>query len=97
MVIGFSNSTVPVMDTDDTVEVFLMKAPIWEFKFGDLLGHFVSILLFISQLLPCLHIVYCALCQDKILFVVHVYCLRELVSQICAVKYTSTYLKPKFV
>ena len=30
------------MDTDDTVEVFLMKAPIWEFKFGDLLGHFVS-------------------------------------------------------
>ena len=41
------------MDTDDTVEVFLMKAPIWEFKFGDLLGHFVSIIPFSTGILPC--------------------------------------------
>ena len=30
------------MDSDDTVEVFVLKAPVWEFKFGDLLGKFVS-------------------------------------------------------
>ena len=30
------------MDDDDTVEIFELKAPVWEFKFGKLLGEFVS-------------------------------------------------------
>lgn len=28
------------MAKDDTIEVFVLKAPVWEFKFGDLLGDF---------------------------------------------------------
>jgi len=30
------------MAANDTIEVFLMKAPVFEFRFGDLLGKFVS-------------------------------------------------------
>nr|XP_033806084.1 ceroid-lipofuscinosis neuronal protein 5 isoform X2 [Geotrypetes seraphini] len=28
------------MKDDDTIEVFRLQAPVWEFKYGDLLGHF---------------------------------------------------------
>ena len=31
-----------MMAANDTIEVFLMKAPVFEFRFGDLLGKFVS-------------------------------------------------------
>ena len=31
------------MAANDTIDVFLMKAPVFEFRFGDLLGKFVSI------------------------------------------------------
>lgn len=30
------------MMANDTIDVFVLKAPVWEFKFGDLLKHFVS-------------------------------------------------------
>eukprot|EP01137_Pigoraptor_chileana_P015472 Opistho-2@71440 len=34
------HTAIPVLDGDDEVEVFLLKAPVWEFKWGDLLGKF---------------------------------------------------------
>ena len=40
---GYKAGYIPKMDSDDTVEVFVLKAPVWEFKFGDLLGKFVSL------------------------------------------------------
>ena len=40
--IGYTDGHIPVMTANDTVEVFLMKAPVFEFRFGDLLGKFVS-------------------------------------------------------
>ncbi len=39
---GYSDGHIPVMDDDDTLEVFVLKAPVWEFKFGKLLDYFVS-------------------------------------------------------
>uniref|UniRef100_A0A1B0GU14 CLN5 intracellular trafficking protein n=1 Tax=Homo sapiens TaxID=9606 RepID=A0A1B0GU14_HUMAN len=27
------------MEGDDDIEVFRLQAPVWEFKYGDLLGH----------------------------------------------------------
>ena len=46
---GYTDGHVPVMDAEDTVEVFLLKAPVWEAKFGDLLAHFVSTALLILR------------------------------------------------
>ena len=39
---GNTDGSIPVMDSDDTVDVIVLKTPVWEFKFGDLLGLFVS-------------------------------------------------------
>jgi len=39
---GYTDGHIPVMAANDTIEVFLMKAPVFEFRFGDLLGKFVS-------------------------------------------------------
>ena len=30
------------MEDDDQIDLLALQAPVWEFKFGDLLGHFVS-------------------------------------------------------
>lgn len=43
LIAGFPKGYIPVMDKDDTLEVFIMKAPVWEFKFGKLLSYFVSL------------------------------------------------------
>nr|XP_045233299.1 ceroid-lipofuscinosis neuronal protein 5 isoform X2 [Macaca fascicularis] len=34
-----TGSPIPVMEGDDDIEVFRLQAPVWEFKYGDLLGH----------------------------------------------------------
>ncbi|XP_028353761.1 bis(monoacylglycero)phosphate synthase CLN5 isoform X2 [Physeter macrocephalus] len=34
-----TGSPIPVMKDDDVIEVFRLQAPVWEFKYGDLLGH----------------------------------------------------------
>ncbi|XP_044635785.1 bis(monoacylglycero)phosphate synthase CLN5 isoform X3 [Equus asinus] len=34
-----ASSPMPVMKGDDIIEVFRLQAPVWEFKYGDLLGH----------------------------------------------------------
>ncbi len=39
---GFKAGFIPTMADNDTIEVFVLKAPVWEFKFGDLLSNFVS-------------------------------------------------------
>lgn len=39
---GRSPNTMPTFKPTDTLYVYAMKAPVWEFKFGDLLGKFVS-------------------------------------------------------
>jgi hypothetical protein len=33
---------MPTFDPNDTLYVYAMKAPVWEFKYGDLLAKFVS-------------------------------------------------------
>ena len=35
-------NTMPKFYPDDVVEVYALKAPVFEFEFGDLLGKFVS-------------------------------------------------------
>ncbi|XP_053311376.1 ceroid-lipofuscinosis neuronal protein 5 [Spea bombifrons] len=37
---GYADGSIPVMKNEDTIEVFRLQAPVWEFKYGDLLGHF---------------------------------------------------------
>uniref|UniRef100_A0A8C5LTN7 Bis(monoacylglycero)phosphate synthase CLN5 n=1 Tax=Leptobrachium leishanense TaxID=445787 RepID=A0A8C5LTN7_9ANUR len=37
---GFDNGSIPVMKDDDVIEVFRLQAPVWEFKYGGLLGYF---------------------------------------------------------
>ncbi|XP_078721042.1 bis(monoacylglycero)phosphate synthase CLN5-like isoform X1 [Lampetra fluviatilis] len=37
---GDPGGSIPAMAPEDVLEVFLLKAPVWEFKFGDLLGKF---------------------------------------------------------
>nr|XP_033806083.1 ceroid-lipofuscinosis neuronal protein 5 isoform X1 [Geotrypetes seraphini] len=37
---GYPDGHIPLMKDDDTIEVFRLQAPVWEFKYGDLLGHF---------------------------------------------------------
>lgn len=39
--VGFKPGYIPQMMANDTIDVFVLKAPVWEFKFGDLLKHFV--------------------------------------------------------
>ncbi|PNI81339.1 CLN5 isoform 5 [Pan troglodytes] len=34
-----TGSPIPVMEGDDDIEVFRLQAPVWEFKYGDLLEH----------------------------------------------------------
>lgn len=36
-----TGSAVPVMKEEDIIEVYRLQAPVWEFKYGDLLGHLV--------------------------------------------------------
>ena len=38
-----TGSPIPVMKDDDVIEVFRLQAPVWEFKYGDLLGHLVRL------------------------------------------------------
>ena len=38
---GMAN-TMPTVKPSDALYVYAMKAPVWEFKFGDLLAKFVS-------------------------------------------------------
>lgn len=40
---GYEPGYIPKMDDGDTIEIFELKAPVWEFKFGKLLGEFVSL------------------------------------------------------
>ncbi|PNI81343.1 CLN5 isoform 10, partial [Pan troglodytes] len=37
-----TGSPIPVMEGDDDIEVFRLQAPVWEFKYGDLLEHLVT-------------------------------------------------------
>lgn len=39
---GSTNGSIPKMADDDQIDLLALQAPVWEFKFGDLLGHFVS-------------------------------------------------------
>ena len=39
---GYSNESIPVFDNDDTIELYVLKAPVWEFKFGRLLADLVG-------------------------------------------------------
>uniref|UniRef100_A0A669P298 Bis(monoacylglycero)phosphate synthase CLN5 n=1 Tax=Phasianus colchicus TaxID=9054 RepID=A0A669P298_PHACC len=34
-----TGSAIPVMQEEDIIEVYRLQAPVWEFKYGDLLGH----------------------------------------------------------
>ncbi|KAM9652881.1 bis(monoacylglycero)phosphate synthase CLN5 [Morphnus guianensis] len=34
-----TGSAIPVMKEEDVIEVYRLQAPVWEFKYGDLLGH----------------------------------------------------------
>lgn len=34
-----TGSPIPVLKDDDVIDVFRLQAPVWEFKYGDLLGH----------------------------------------------------------
>ena len=40
---GRESNTMPKFNDVDTVEVYALKAPVFEFKFGDLLGKFVRL------------------------------------------------------
>lgn len=40
---GDRDSRIPYMRNSDVISVFRLQAPVWEFKYGDLLGKFVSI------------------------------------------------------
>ncbi|KAM8976098.1 bis(monoacylglycero)phosphate synthase CLN5 [Pelodytes ibericus] len=37
---GFGNGSIPMMKNEDIIEVYRLQAPVWEFKYGGLLGHF---------------------------------------------------------
>ena len=39
---GSADGSTPVLGEDDVIDVLALKAPVWDFKFGDLLGKFVS-------------------------------------------------------
>nr|AAI60709.1 LOC100158286 protein [Xenopus laevis] len=46
---GYADGSIPVMKNEDIIQVFRLQAPVWEFKYGDLLGHFVSEAFLISK------------------------------------------------
>ncbi|XP_078513582.1 bis(monoacylglycero)phosphate synthase CLN5 [Lissotriton helveticus] len=37
---GYPDGQIPAMKDEDTIEVFRLQTPVWEFKYGNLLGHF---------------------------------------------------------
>ncbi|KAM4795978.1 bis(monoacylglycero)phosphate synthase CLN5 [Rhinophrynus dorsalis] len=37
---GYADGSIPLMKNEDIIQVFRLQAPVWEFKYGDLLGHF---------------------------------------------------------
>ncbi|XP_068121346.1 bis(monoacylglycero)phosphate synthase CLN5 [Hyperolius riggenbachi] len=37
---GYPDGSIPLMKDEDTIEVFRLQAPVWEFKYGGLLGDF---------------------------------------------------------
>uniref|UniRef100_A0A8C4T3A8 Bis(monoacylglycero)phosphate synthase CLN5 n=1 Tax=Erpetoichthys calabaricus TaxID=27687 RepID=A0A8C4T3A8_ERPCA len=37
---GSPDGSIPLMKDSDRVQVFRLQTPVWEFKYGDLLGHF---------------------------------------------------------
>ncbi|OCT95502.1 ceroid-lipofuscinosis neuronal protein 5 [Xenopus laevis] len=37
---GYADGSIPVTKNEDIIQVFRLQAPVWEFKYGDLLGHF---------------------------------------------------------
>ena len=39
---------MPEFKPTERIEVYALKAPVFEFKFGDLLGKFVSIIIFVA-------------------------------------------------
>lgn len=39
---GFPPGYFPPIADNDTLDMFILKAPVWEFKVGDILGEFVS-------------------------------------------------------
>ena len=41
--LGYKDSHIPSFADDDVIEIFLLKAPVWEFKFGKLLSEIVSL------------------------------------------------------
>ena len=46
---GREANTMPTFADTDVVEVYALKAPVWEFKFGDLLAKFVSLNFIINK------------------------------------------------
>lgn len=36
-----TGSAIPVVKEEDVIEVYRLQTPVWEFKYGDLLGHLV--------------------------------------------------------
>lgn len=47
---GMQSNFMPKVSPTDTLYVYAMKAPVWEFKFGDFLKKFVSTLHWYSML-----------------------------------------------
>lgn len=41
-IIGYGDSHLPTFSDKDEIDLFVLKAPVWEFKFGKLLGDLVS-------------------------------------------------------
>ena len=41
-ILGFSDGHLPSFPKEDKIELYVLKAPVWEFKYGKLLGKFVS-------------------------------------------------------
>lgn len=37
---GYPDNVMPQFEDDDEIEIYALKKPVWEFKFGDLLGKF---------------------------------------------------------
>ena len=40
---GDTDGKIPVMEDTDQVEVLALKAPVWEWRYGDLMGKLVSL------------------------------------------------------
>lgn len=46
-----TGSPIPLMKDNDVIEVLRLQTPVWEFKYGDLLGYFVRMHLDLVTLL----------------------------------------------